>query len=201
MFVDALNEVLKHEGFYANIKKDKGGETYAGVSRKYFPKWLGWALVDKEKQRYGGVLRRNHEITHPLMSGYLAQFYKENFWDKIYLSKVKSEDMQRIIFDAYVNSGGNGIKVLQRVLNKSFGKKLMVDGAQGMLTVNAINSVNSKDLFNAYKAAREEYYRAIATGDNAGFLKGWLNRLNSYNYKAIGISIAGVVLIIGGFFL
>ncbi len=195
MFLTALNEVLKHECFYSNISNDKGGETYAGISRKFHPSWPGWALIDKEKMRYGGYLKRNYEITHPLMKGYIQSFYKEKFWDKINLSKVKDENLQNIIFDAYVNSGGNGIKVLQRTLNTVFGKKLVVDGAIGPITIATINSVNAKLFFDAFKLARESYYKAIAKGDNAIFLQGWLNRLSSFNYKAVGISLAGLVIL------
>ena len=202
MFLDTLNKVLKHEGYYAFVPGDKGGETYRGIARNYHPKWPGWALIDKEKMRYGGFLKRNHAVNHPLMRGYIQSFYKEKFWDRIYMSKIKDENLQDIIFDAYVNSGGNAIRLLQNTLNKVFGKRLSVDGAQGIKTVTAINSVNPQQLFEAYKQARESYYKSIAKGDNARFLEGWLNRLSAFNYKMVGISIAGLLAVgIGGFFL
>jgi len=196
MFENAIKEVLKHEGYYANVPGDKGGETYRGIARKYHPTWEGWPIVDREKAFFGGRLKRNQKVDHPLMEDYVAKFYKSKFWNRIYLDLVTDQSLQAIIFDAYVNSGGNGIKVLQLVLNKSFGKNLKVDGSQGKMTVAAINSVNPKQLFNAYKKARENYYRNIATGENAKFLKGWLNRISFFNYKAIGIS-ATVLLVLG----
>lgn len=201
MFENALKISLAHEGYYANVPGDKGGETYRGIARKHWPNWEGWPLVDREKAFYGGSLKRNQKVEHPLMEDYVAKFYKQHFWNRIYMDLIKDPSLQTIIFDAYINSGGNGIKVLQMVLNKNFGKNLKVDGAQGKQTVAAINSVNPKQLFSAYKKARETYYRNIATGSNAQFLPGWLNRIRSFNYKAIGISAAALLILgLGTFF-
>lgn len=201
MFEAILNNTLQHEGYYANNAKDKGGETYRGIARKFHPSWAGWYYVD-EARRKNGSLPWNYHIQNPVLDKLVVDFYKANFWNKIHLDSVKDSSLQSIIFDAYVNSGGNGIKILQRTLNESFGKKLKVDGAQGAMTIAAINSVNPQALFEAYKEARKRYYLAIGVGDNSTFLKGWLNRIASFNYKNVGLSIAGIaVLGVAGFFL
>ncbi|WP_075603121.1 glycoside hydrolase family 108 protein [Saccharicrinis aurantiacus] len=201
MFEQILKEILKHEGYYSNHSADAGGETYRGIARKFHPSWAGWYYIDEAK-RSRGSLSRNYRIDNPQLEKLIVDFYRSKFWTKIHLDSVKDSSLQRIIFDAYVNSGGNGIKVLQRTLNESFGKKLGVDGAQGKMTVAAINSVNPQALFDAYKEARKRYYLAIASGKNAVFLKGWLNRLSSFNYTAVGLSIAGIAVIgVAGFFL
>jgi lysozyme family protein len=201
MFNDALENVLKHEGYYANVPGDKGGETYRGIARRFHSDWVGWEIVDQEKKNRGGRLPWNHKIQHPLLEGFVARFYKAKFWDRILLDQVNDENMQNIIFDAYVNMGANAIEVLQRVLN-SLGKNIAVDGGMGPITVRTVNSVNPQTLFDAYKEARINYYRAIGTGSNAKFLKGWLKRINSFNYKVVGLSIAGVLLVgLVGFFL
>jgi lysozyme family protein len=201
MFNDALQTVLKHEGYYANVVGDRGGETYQGIARKFHPDWTGWEIIDQEKKNRGGRLQWNHKVQHPLLDGFVARFYKTKFWDRIMLDQVNDENMQHIIFDAYVNMGANAIVVLQRVLN-SLGKNIAVDGGMGPITVRTVNSVNPETLFSTYKKARVDYYRAIATGSNAKFLKGWLRRINSFNYKVVGLSIAGVLLVgLAGFFL
>lgn len=201
MFNDALENVLKHEGYYANVSGDKGGETYRGIARKFHSDWIGWQIIDQEKLNRGGRLPWNHKVQHPLLDGYIARFYKAKFWDRILLDQVNDSNMQNIIFDAYVNMGANAIVLLQRVLN-SLGKNIAVDGGMGPITVAAVNSVNPQILFEAYKKARVDYYRAIGTGSNAKFLKGWLNRINSFNYKVVGLSIAGALLVgLAGFFL
>lgn len=201
MFQQILPEILKHEGHYSNHTNDRGGETYRGIARKFHPSWVGWRLIDEEKRKRSS-LPRNFRIDTPEMNNLVTQFYKTKFWNKILLDLVKDSSLQAIIFDAYVNSGGNGIKLLQRVLNDNFGKQLKVDGAQGRMTVAAINSVNAQELFDAYKAARARYYNAIATGDNSVFLKGWLKRLASFQYTPVVASgLIFLILGIGGFFL
>ncbi len=200
MFSNILKDTLEHEGYYANVSGDKGGETYRGIARNYWPSWAGWKIIDEYKLRKGS-LPWNYKIDSSELEALIQSFYKSNFWDKILLDKVKSESLQAIIFDGYVNSGGNAIKLMQNVLNKSFGKSLKVDGSQGQMTVNAINSVPASQLFEAYKAARVAYYKAIGTGSNAKFLDGWLKRIAAFKYTP-AISVALLIgLGIGGFFL
>jgi lysozyme family protein len=200
MFQQILPEILKHEGYYSNHSNDRGGETYRGIARKFHPSWSGWRIIDEEKRRKGS-LPRNYKSKNTEIEPLVEQFYKSKFWDRILLDQVNDSSMQRIIFDAYVNSRGNGIKVLQRVLRDQFGKNIAVDGAQGRMTVAAINSVNPKDLFEAYKTARASFYNAIATGGNKVFLKGWLNRLSSFKYTPALSATLLVGLTVGSFFL
>ncbi len=201
MFEQSIKDTLKHEGYYVNNINDKGGESYRGIARKFHPSWAGWYYVDEAKRK-AGSLPWNYHIENPVLDKLVVDFYKANFWNKIHLDSVKDSSLQSIIFDAYVNSGANGIKVLQRTLNQSFGKNLKIDGAQGAKTIAEINSVNPQSLFEAYKEARKRYYLAIGTGTNSEFLKGWLNRISSFNYKAVGLSVAGIAVIgLAGFFL
>lgn len=200
MFQQILPNVLKHEGYYSNHSNDRGGETYQGIARKFHPSWPGWKIIDEEKLKKGS-LPRNYKVNHPQMDALVSQFYKTKFWDSILLDSVRDQSIQSIIFDAYVNSGGNGIKLMQSVLNRNFGKNLKIDGAQGQMTVAAINSVPAQQLFEAYKAARAEYYKSIAKNGNEVFLKGWLNRLASFKYTPV-ISAALLIGVgIAGFFL
>ncbi len=38
-FDELFDGVIKHEGYYANVTGDNGGETYMGVARNLHPKW------------------------------------------------------------------------------------------------------------------------------------------------------------------
>lgn len=204
MFQDALQNTLSHEGYYANVEGDKGGETYRGIARNFFPEWNGWAIVDAEKAKKGGSLPWNYKITSALLDDYIAVFYKKYFWDKIYLDLVKDSNLQNFIFDFFVNSRNSGVKVIQQTLRNVFNKNIAVDGAMGTQTVNAINSVDGKSLFNALKKARESFYVTISQkGQNAKFLKGWLKRLNSFEYVPVvtmsailvtGLAVAGFLI-------
>jgi len=57
-------------------------------------------------------------------------------------------------------------------------------GIIGTQTIAAINSCDAEILFNAIKSARIHYYHIIARKDeNAKFLKGWLRRVEEFEYK------------------
>lgn len=199
MFTEALNDTLNYEGYYANVTGDRGGETYRGIARNFHPTWQGWAIVDNYKAANGGVLKNNTRIVNPELDKLIEQFYYTKFWQAIKLDNVADTSLQALIFDFYVNSGGNAIKTMQTVLNEKYGYKLAVDGAMGNMTINAINAVDAVELFETYKTARIDFFKRIATGNNAKFLPGWLTRANKFNYVAVGISVVtimGVVAVI-----
>ena len=52
-FSEAEKITCKNEGGYANNPSDNGGETYAGIARKFWPNWSGWAKIDAIKKQYG----------------------------------------------------------------------------------------------------------------------------------------------------
>lgn len=203
MFEKALEITLGHEGGYANVKGDKGGETYKGIARNFFPNWPGWNFVDHEKAANGGTLPRNYFIKDLSLDKLVQDFYYQTFWLPIHLDKVNDSSLQEIIFDFYVNSRNSGIKVLQSVLANQFNQKIAIDGIMGMQTVTAINNCDPEQLFNAIKNARIDFYKRIAKkGDNAKFLRGWLKRIGQFNYVGVGVSV-GLLLgaAIAGFFL
>ena len=45
----AYNPVRTFEGDWCNVPGDKGGETYAGIARAFFPDWPGWHFIDAAK--------------------------------------------------------------------------------------------------------------------------------------------------------
>ena len=54
IFEPAFKLLILHEGGYANNKNDIGGETYRGIARNYWPKWVGWKLIDHIKEYEAG---------------------------------------------------------------------------------------------------------------------------------------------------
>jgi lysozyme family protein len=59
-----------------------------------------------------------------------------------------------------------------------------MDGIIGKQTLYIINGCEPKALFDAIKMARIRYYHIIAQrGQNHKFLKGWLKRINSFEYE------------------
>ena len=109
----AYEPTSKNEGGYANVSGDTGGETYAGISRKWFPKWDGWAIVDKNKP-----LRHNQIIKDDKLKSMVKSFYKKEFWDKVWGDRINNQDVANRTYDFAVNAGvGASIKNIQKSLN------------------------------------------------------------------------------------
>nr|WP_321411193.1 glycosyl hydrolase 108 family protein [uncultured Carboxylicivirga sp.] len=182
-FDELFDGVIKHEGYYANVTGDRGGETYMGVARNLHPKWLGWYIVDAYKQKVGEI-DHNEEIHNSELTQLVKDFYKKVFYDKYNIERINNGSLQEIIFDWCVNSGSWGSRGVQRVLNQSFSTDLKMDGIIGNNTISAINGCNAQSLFDAIKMARIRYYYSIAKrGENYKFLKGWLKRVGSIEFE------------------
>lgn len=182
-FDELFDGVIKHEGYYANVAGDKGGETYMGVARNLHPDWEGWKIIDGYKLTFG-ELKRNAKIDIPELTTMVKEFYKQTFYDKYKIGSINSGSLQEIIFDWCVNSGYWGSCGVQKVLNRFFDCELKLDGIIGKNTVRAINSCPPELLFNAIKSARIHYYNTIAKrGQNQKFLKGWLRRINAISFN------------------
>lgn len=170
-FLVAFPLIGVHEGGYAKVSGDSGGETYAGISRRNWPKWAGWAIVDACQPL------RNGEVIEGDIALLVAGFYKANFWDTIKLYGVMSQRVANFVFDWYVNSGGYAVKHLQQVVG------VADDGIMGPGTVAAVNAADEGALMAELIRVRVEYYKSIVARNpgQGKFLQGWINRANSFN--------------------
>ncbi|MEH0157368.1 glycosyl hydrolase 108 family protein [Limibacter armeniacum] len=191
-----FNKTMSHEGYYANVAQDRGGETYRGIARKYWPNWEGWKIVDQEKRNNGGSLPHNYRIVDATLDKLVLSFFKTHYWEKPLFDKVRDKQLAGLLFDFYVNSSSSAIRVVQDTLNKHFGQMLKVDGVMGNNTLAAINAVNGYMLFNQLVEERKAFYQRIvaANPSQSVFLKGWLARAQSYAYE----SISGLLILTAG---
>lgn len=176
----------RNEGLYANNTADKGGETYAGIARNFWPKWEGWTTIDEIKRTKGktaAVINANAK-SNTLLTRQISDFYKANFWDVIRLDFIKDQQIANTVYDFAVNSGvARAAKYLQMAFNavdESTKDDIKVDGQVGSKTISAVNSADPEDIHRVYNALRESFYRSIAKGNQAQFLKSWLSRLKTY---------------------
>lgn len=134
--------VSGHEGTYANNPLDRGRETYCGISRKHFPKWSGWQIIDTYKSYKNFPRVLDGDVT---LQKLVRSFYKGNFWNKLNLDMVNDQAIANELYDTGVNMGtGMAAVFLQRVLNvtnrneKDY-KDLQVDGDVGPDTIAVLN--------------------------------------------------------------
>ncbi len=165
----------KKEGYYVNISSDLGGETYAGISRRWNPNFKGWHIIDAAKP-----LKRNQKVNSPELEKLISEFYLK-YWNPIMGTKINSQAIADIFFDFNVLSG-SAVLVMQRALNCTFGKKLVEDNEMGPATLAAINAVSPALLHEAFKKGRELFHRQrVAENPSQGVnLPGWLNRIHEF---------------------
>jgi len=181
-FDELFDGVIKHEGYYANVEGDRGGETYMGVARNLHPDWEGWQYIDAYKETYGEI-PWNFKIDVPQLTQLVKDFYHQTFYKRFKIDEISNGSLQEIIFDWCVNSGVWGARGVQRVLNQFFDGDLKMDGILGNQTLSAINACDPRLLFVAIHRARVRYYHSISKkGKNYLFLEGWLKRIEGIKF-------------------
>lgn len=135
-FEIALKRALAFEGGFSNDPNDKGGMTFCGISRKAWPDWSGWAIVDGAIENGVDVKTYAHQNAL-FMAVHVAPFYLKNFWLPIRGDEIESQDIANYLFDFAVNSGvRNAVKCLQRAVSFEGSD---VDGIIGLGTLMAVN--------------------------------------------------------------
>lgn len=170
-FMPAFRILERFEGYYSNLKTDAGGETYLGISRKYWPECRIWPMVDMEKEeRKTRNLPQGYKLKNKRADGIVQAFYLDKFWNRYNLPDIHSQKTASFIFCQVVNQASPFVVMLQHRLG------VTADGKIGPKTVEAINSLNDqKSLTLSYDAAKERYGRL---GEDNPNYKGWINRID-----------------------
>lgn len=159
--------VRRWEGFaLTDAAGDHGGQTYAGISRRFWPGWAGWGLVDAGK---------------PVPDDLVRAFYREQFWDEVQGGALVHQAVAEIIFDWAVNAGrAKAVALTLEVLGLPF--------TLGMVaTVRELNTLDSPRLFVCEYALRRVAHREAVVSRDASqrqFLLGWLRRDLAFSQAA-----------------
>ena len=102
----SIKDTLVREGIntnmgYVNDPTDRGGETIAGIARKFHPSDPIWKVVDNAKK---GNFPQNLKDIPNILDGIKA-FYKKNYWDKVCGDELKSQKVANMLFDTAVLEG------------------------------------------------------------------------------------------------
>lgn len=159
-FSPAYEATLLSEGGYLlhEVQGDRGGMTYAGISRKNWPNWRGWRQLDQD------LIPDADEV---------RGFYRANFWDRLRLSEVQDQNVASNLYDFAVNAGTSvAVKLAQIVVGTT------PDGVVGPRTLEAINAADPKLFILKYALAKIARYRDIVARDRTQlkFINGWLDR-------------------------
>ena len=162
-FKKFLDYIFEVEGGYTNDENDRGGATNFGITHYDAKKYLG----------YTGDMR-------DFKKSDAEKIYEKVYYRGNHIDKITDDRVALSIFDWAVNSGGKGIKKAQIVANK-FGANLIIDGIIGNKTLEAITAIEPEAFLKEYHEIQRTFYKNLAARDSSqeGFLKGWLNRVNT----------------------
>ena len=144
------------------VPGDRGGQTYAGISRNRWPQWPGWLIIDA-----------GHMDDPTRLTELVRKFYKEIFWDTMSGDEIDDFDMARSIFCFRVNAGRRTAAKLAQIAVGA-----LPDGAIGPKTLKLLNSCDPKLFVPVYALLKISRYAQICTKDRSQkkFLLGWINR-------------------------
>lgn len=153
------------EGGFVNDPADPGGATNMGVTIGTFRVYFG------SRRTVEDLKNMTYPQWHLIM---------ESYWNRCKADEIRNQSVAEIFVDWHINCGGRAIQKTQA----AFGLK--TDGIVGPLTLGALNDPDSEKVFNRIKAARISYYNRLVleNGSLKKFLRGWLNRTNSFVYHA-----------------
>lgn len=183
-FESAYLITSKYEGGYANNPNDHGLETFAGISRKYWPNWPGWSNIDAIKNKVGtnaAAINKAASLDDNL-HGKILEFYKVNFWYPIHGNDISDQQIANSVFDFSVNAGvGTSSRYLQQAINAICGG-ITVDGAIGDKTIAALNKLSPKGVYDAFNRLRKAHYDRIIAGNPSQkqFYASWMSRIKEY---------------------
>ena len=176
-----FKRTCEFEGVYSDEPTDPGGETYSGISRRSWPNWKGWDIVDKYKKLYGtGSKFKAAIVKDTVLQSAIKEFYKEEFWDKCKGDKIGGK-IGQAVFDFAVNAGTS---VAQSILQKSVNvflkyadlKAISEDGIIGLISLNAIASLNPEQLLDEYLWQRVHWYGTRSASLRETYMSGWVER-------------------------
>jgi len=194
-YVRALSFTMKSEGAYSYREADTGLQTYKGISRKWNPKWVGWAIVDKALEKYpelkvaytkppANIHKLNFELNvNEDLEMLIYDFYYENYYTKCGAWNIGGK-LAVVLFDMSVLQGcRRASKSLQKCLNIHFKTNLVVDSQVGSGTLKVLNEViGSKGLDIVVEKLIYEYkdnlIEASKLEGNEANIAGWMNRIS-----------------------
>jgi lysozyme family protein len=197
-FTPAYNKTLDNEGLYSNDPRDRGGETWKGISRNMHPKWEGWAVVDEIKSNTGPrqlskTLQEDEELNQMV-----RDFYELVYWHPLMLNRLSDQETANEIFDTAINQGiTKAVLYFQEALNllnnnQKHYSDINEDGHMGEATLKAYAAYRLTDVFPGRSSDRNirtllkvmnglQFQRYVdicnANPTQEVYLWGWMNRV------------------------
>lgn len=185
----AFAYIRRKEGGYVDHPADRGGETYCGIARRFWPDWEGWIVIDAIKAKRGPIPRGTWYDT---LTEDVNRFYYEHFWLPAGAHMV-TDAIALELYEQAVHFGVHtAVAILQRAVNalNRGGRDwddIREDGRFGPRTATAVQACMGNRgpgvLLKALNILQGARYFDIASSDPSQevFLHGWLKRVSLGN--------------------
>lgn len=156
---------------FANDPVDRGGATMCGVILNTY------STFRKSKGIFSTTVNDLKNMPYEDWKAIIKQM----FWNRWKADEINSQPLANLLVDWVWASGVNGIKIPQRVLG------VVADGIVGPKTITALNSANSKQLFDTIHNERIKFVDDIVKRNPSQikFIKGWKRRINAITYTGL----------------
>lgn len=183
-FATAFEVTMKNEGLgkLTNDSRDPGGMTYSGISRRYWPDWAGWKIIDANPVP-GPQVKLELDVL-------VRSFYRVEFWNRMQGDRLAelSPAIAYEMFDTAVNMDVvRAIEFLQtgyNIARGEYGSDLEVDGKLGPVTLETIKNylaskpgtpaLNEEILLNCMNGEQYIFYKA---NPRRKYFRGWFRRV------------------------
>lgn len=146
-FDEAFDKLLAHEGGYVNDRRDPGGETKYGISKRAYP---GEDIANMTVER-------------------AREIYARDYWGPAGCDAMP-DGAKLQVFDMAVNSGvKTAIKTVQLAIEET------PDGVLGPKTLMAIQSMPAPRFIARFNAQRLIYMAGLSNWPN--YSRGWVLRV------------------------
>ena len=183
-FLNAYKKTMENEGGYSKDPDDSGGETYRGITKKNFPDWEGWKIVDACQPDNLEIIKND------TLEGFVQSFYLKNFWNANKLDQIDLliPELAERMFDDAVNMGSiRACKFFQQALNllnknqQSY-PDITVDGNIGPGSINtlklSLKTNPSKRIVTVFTTLQGCFYIDLMTKNSTQEkFVGWFDRL------------------------
>ncbi len=162
--------ILKWEGGFTNDPDDLGGATNKGVTMATYTQY----------RKSKGLSLPAIDDLKSICSYEWMDILKTLYWNRWKADSIANQAIANIVVDWVWASGIHGIKRPQRLLS------VEDDGVVGAVTLGALNGYrDQRQLFDKIKADRVKYIDEICIKRPANnkFRRGWLNRINDFNFS------------------